>query len=193
MSKINTGKLWFTVFHFFFILAFIAIAVIGMILVEYVFLGIGGAIILIGIISFFFGHQFITGIYDKYGNEYYATNIRYKLVLLLSFVVVGAAIAGIPEYFQGAEHVLIGIILALLGIMVGVRMNNENYEWYAEHDWVRAFTAESGRIVPVAYIFGAGIYALFWESIPVLASIIIILCAIFHLIRVIMVYQDRPF
>ena len=193
MSKINKGKLWFTVFHIFFILAFIAIAVVGMILVEYVFLGVGFAIILIGVISFFFGHQFITGIYDKYGNEYYATNIRYKLILLLSFIVVGAAVAGIPEYFKGAESILIGIILALLGIIVGVRMNNENYEWYSESYCLRAYTAAIGRIVPVAYIFGAGIYALFWTAIPLLASIIIVLCAIFHLVRVIFVYQDRPF
>jgi hypothetical protein len=193
MGKINKGKLWFTFFHFFFILAFIAIAVIGMVLIERVFLGIGFAVILIGVVSFFFGHQFITGIYDKYGNEYYATNIRYKLLLLLSFIVVGAAVAELPKYFEQAESVLIGIILALFGIIVGVRMNNENYEWYNEHYYLRAFTASIGRIVPVAYIFGAGIYALFWETIPFLASAIIVLCAIFHFVRVICVYQDRPF
>ncbi len=192
MNNSVKGKLGFSFFHFLFILVFIAIAVMGMVLIEYVFLGIGGAIILIGVVSFFFGHQFITGIYDKHGNEYYATNIRYKLILLLSFIVAGAAVAGLPEAF-GAPYFLIGIILAILGIIVGVRTNHENYEWYAYSSDISGFTAALGRLVPVVYIFGAGLYAMLWESVPVIASIIIVLCALFHLFRTVCVFNDKPF
>ena len=192
MGKFSKGAFGFSLFHFFFILVFMAMAVVGVIFMEYLFFGLGAAIIAIGILSFFVGHQFITGIYDKDGNEYYATNIQYKLIVLLAFVVAGAAVMELPKQF-GLPHFLVGIIMAVIAVFVGVRMNHENYEWYEMGSDISEFTASLGRLVPVVYMFALGAYCMLYHVNAIIAAAFIIVAALFHLFRVICVYSNRPF
>lgn len=192
MRRLFSGPFGFVLYHLFFAAAILAVSILGLTLVKYVFWALGGVIIVIGILSGIIGIEFITGIYDKYGNEYYATNFQYKLLLGFSIVIIGAAVAGIPEYFDTPE-LLAAIFTVLLAWLVGIKMMCENINW--EGCKLSNTTRMFGKIVPILYIISAGFYmvSLAYGLPPIFLIIVASICTITHIVRAVMVLRDNPF
>lgn len=193
MRRLLAGPVGFVLYHLFFAAAILAIAIFGLTLIEYVFFAIGGVIVIIGFFATFVGLEFITGIYDKYGNEYYATNFKYKLILGFSIFLIGAAVAGIPKMFGEASALLAAIISTFIVWVVGIKMMGENVNW-GRYD-LNNSTLLLGKLVPIMYMASACLFivssAFSWP--PVVLIIFASICAATHLVRIVLVLKDNPF
>ena len=191
MKKILSGPVAFVMYHLFFAAAILAVSVMGMTLINYVFTALGIVIAVIGILSFFVGLDFIFGIYDSAGNEYYATNIKYKLILSFSILIIAFAVASIPEFFDVPEF-LVAVFIALLAWIVGFKTSSENGRWnYRLGD----FSLLLGKLVPISYILCVGILiiSLAFSFSPIVLIIFSSIAAFIHLMRMILVLKDNPF
>ena len=191
MRRLFGGPFGFVLYHLFFAAAILAVSILGLTLVRYVFWILGGAIVIVGILSGIIGLEFITGIYDQYGNEYYATNFRYKLILGFSICIIGAAVAGIPEYFDVPE-LLAAIFTILLAWLVGIKTRCENANWKG---YLNRPTELFGVLVPVLYIASAGLYivSLAYGLNPIFLIVFASICTLVHIVRAVMVLKDNPF
>ena len=191
MKKFIKGPFIFVLYHLFFAAAILTVSILGVTLINYVFMTLGLVIALIGVLSFFVGLDFVFGIYDSAGNEYYATNFRYKLILSFSILIIAAAVAYIPEYVDVPEF-LVGVFIALLAWIVGSKMMTENCKW--DYD-LAGFTYILGKAVPVSYILCVGvlIVSLSLGFPPVVLIIVSSISALIHLIRIVLVLKDNPF
>lgn len=191
MKKFLKGPFLFVLYHLFFMAAILAISVMGMTLINYVFTALGIVIAIIGILSFFVGLEFIFGIYDSAGNEYYATNIKHKLILSFSILIIAFAVASIPEFVDIPEF-LVAVFIALLAWIVGFKTTFENSKWYYR---IGDFTSLLGKAVPVSYIICVGILiiSLAFNFSPVLLIVCSSIATFIHLVRVVLVLRDNPF
>ena len=192
MRRLLAGPVGFVLYHLFFAAALLAISIFGLTLIRYVFLAIGGVIVIIGFFATFVGLEFITGIYDQYGNEYYATNFKYKLILGFSIFLIGAAVAGIPEMVDVPEW-LAAIISTFIVWVVGIKMMGENVNW-GRYD-LNNTTLLLGKLVPIMYMTSACLFivsiAFSWS--PVILIVFASICTAAHLTRMVLVLKDNPF
>lgn len=192
MRRLLAGPVGFVLYHLFFVAALLAISIFGLTLIRYVFLAIGGVIVIIGFFATFVGLEFITGIYDQYGNEYYATNFKYKLILGFSIFLIGAAVAGIPEMVDVPEW-LAAIISTFIVWVVGIKMMGENVNW-GRYD-LNNTTLLLGKLVPIMYMTSACLFivsiAFSWP--PVILIVFASICTAAHLARMVLVLKDNPF
>lgn len=191
MKKFLKGPFVFVLYHLFFMAAILAVNIMGVTLINYVFTALGIVIAIIGILSFFVGLDFIFGIYDSAGNEYYATNIRYKLILSFSILIIAFAVYSIPQWI-GIPEFLVAVFVALLGWIVGFKTTFENSKWYYN---IGSFTSLLGKVVPVSYIMCVGILivSLAFNFSPVVLIVCSSIAAFIHLVRIVSVLKDNPF
>ena len=181
----------FLFYHLFFGTAILAVSIMGVTFLNYVFTALAIVIAIIGILSFFVGLEFIFGIYDSAGNEYYATNIKHKLIVSFSILIIAFAVYSIPEIMEVPEF-LVAVFIALLAWIVGFKTSSENGRWNYD---ISDFTHLLGKVVPVSYILCVGvlIVSLAFNLSPVVLIICSLLAALIHLVRIISVLKDRPF
>ena len=181
----------FLLYHLFFGAAILAVSIMGVTLVNYVFTALAVVIAIIGILSFFVGLEFIFGIYDSMGNEYYATNIKHKLIVSFSILIIAFAVYSIPEMMDVPEF-LVAVFIALLAWMVGFKTGSENGR--GNYD-ISDFTHLLGKAVPVSYILCVGvlILSLAFNLSPVILIVCSSIAALIHLVRIVAVLKDRPF
>ena len=191
MRKLFGGAFGFVLYHLFFAAAILAVSIMGMTLINYVFTALAIVIAVIAVLSFFVGLDFIFGIYDSAGNEYYATNITHKLVLSFSILLIAFAVYSIPEW-MGVPEFLIAVFIALLAWIVGFKTSFENSKWYYR---IEGFTSLLGKAVPVSYILCVGvlIVSLAFNFSPVVLIVCSSIATFIHLVRVVLVLKDNPF
>lgn len=193
MSSSTKAKLGFILLHSLFAIMALALAIIGMIIIDLIF-KIFGVLIMIWGVLIFFSHTFVeTGIFDSFGNEYIYTNITSRLVCLVVMILVGGMVAVLPQVLEEA-FVFAGLSITLVGMVSAWRIGVEDDEEKSSY-WTSDGTKLLGFFVPFFYIVGSGLFMLsciygfsgLWHVIVVGVG------AILHIVRVVRVCQEHSF
>ncbi len=181
------SKFSFILFHGLMMALIMAISVMGLFLLSWLFNALGALVILLGILIFFSGTT-VNFIFDEFGNEYIVSNIRYRAIILVVTIILGASIAILPTMFEIPE-IIIGFTLILLAVGLGFKVHGEDdgYKYYAS-DTAKLI----GVLVPFVYMINAAVFIVaILFSWPLFISIVTTaLCVLFHLCRTIYVCRE---
>ena len=181
------SKFSFVLFHGLMMALILAISIMGLFLLSWIFNVLGGLVILLGILIFFSGTT-VNFIFDEFGNEYIVSNIRYRAIILVVTLILGAGITILPTMFDIPE-IIIGFTLILLGVGLGFKLHSEDdgYKYYVS-DGAKLM----GVLIPFIYMINAGVFIIaILFSWPLFISIVTTsVCVLFHLFRTIYVFRE---
>ena len=185
-------KIGFLIFHILFAACQIAMPILGYTVISFVFYIVGGAVIAFGFLSFLPGVKFWIE-ETKDGYKYEANNVRACLLTMLITIVIGAAIAAIPQYLQ-ESGVFVPIFVYLVSIFVGLKIMAEN----STFSYMSVITRWIGKLVPCLYIMVVFIMIIpllnpFVVIDPVISMILRSVAGLIHLVRTVMVMVHGPF
>ena len=184
-------KFLFILFHVLLAALMVTFGVIGALLMNYIFKFIGILVILVGILSFF-PNLVVKFVYDDAGNEWMVTNISHRLIMLFTAFVIGGLIYGLMDYVSVPRAFgALGIFLLAQGVGFKIAKENDNYYAYDISDSTRNI----GRLVPLVYTFGGGVFLLS-TLIPMHPAFCIAAMSVgaaFHLFRIVLVLREENF
>lgn len=184
-------KFAFIFFHIFLILFVVAVSIFTMYALDILFKIIGVIIMLIAVLSFFSGSYFVTGVFESIGIKWYATNLGEKAIISIVLLLLGAGCFAALDFYEFPDT--IGSILVLIcGFGIGYKMFNENEEGIFN---LSDSTILLGKLVPVVYIIGAGLFMVFtiFKINAILSVICIVIGAVLHVFRLIAVCKEDIF
>ena len=181
------SKFSYIFFHVLIMILMMAMGVMGLLLLQYLFYGLGALVIIFGFLIFFSGTT-INFVFDEFGNEWLVTNIQHRAIILCVTLVIGASIAILPTFFD-IPQVIVSIVMILLGFGIGFRLHGENDSWkYDVSDPARLL----GSLVPLSYMLNAGffLFAALFELPLFIGILTTALCLVPHILRTVLVYRD---
>ncbi|MBO5906856.1 MAG: hypothetical protein J6Q85_01705 [Clostridia bacterium] len=190
-KKVLKNRILYILFNSLFALPLLLIGILGMSLLNIILYGIGIALVFYGIISFFPSIVVKIGIFDRFGNEYVATNLFYRIGVLVATIIAAGMIAYLPD-FLGEMELMLFIFLVISGVAVGlgVMLANENTRFY-----ISPLTREIGLLVPMAYVLAGAMFILdlafgigAWLRI-----LVMVLAFAFHVLRCYLVFTQAAF
>ena len=193
MGSSTKAKVGFILLHSLFIIMAVALAIVGMLIMEVIFYIVGILFAIWGVLIFF-SHTFVeTGIYDSFGNEYIYTNIKSRLVCLVVMILVGGAIAVLPQFFEDA-YIFAGLSITLVGMASAWRIGVEDDDETSSY-WTSTATKLMGFFVPFVYIIGSGVFMLsnLFGFSGVWHVIVVGLGAVLHIVRTVFVCVEHSF
>ena len=185
-------KIGFLVLHVLFAACQIVMPILGLKLISLAFYIAGGVVVIFGLLSFLPGVKFWTA-YTKYGSRYEENNIVECFITLCITVVIGGAIAYIPQYLN-ENGLFVPIFTYLLSIFIGLKIMAENSSW----SYLGTGTRILGKLVPCVYILAIAVSILplinpLVSISPVITIVLMSIAGAFHLFRTILVVLNDPF
>ncbi len=190
-NEVLKNKILFILFNALFALPLLALGIFGMSFLNIVLYAVGIVVALYGFLAFFPSIVVKIGIFDKFGNEYVATNLFHRLIVLIITIIAAGIIIYLPTFISDAELLLfIFIIISAVAIGLGVMVTYENAKHY-----ISDLTKEIGLFVPMAYILAGAMFILdaaagvgAWLRI-----VVMILAFLFHAFRCYLVFTQSDF
>ena len=185
------NKILYILFNTLFAIPLLLIGLFGMSFLNIILYGIGIALVFYGILSFFPSIVVKIGIFDRFGNEYVATNLFYRIGVLIATIIAAGMIAYLPD-FLGEMELMLFIFLVTSAVVVGlgVMLANENTKFY-----ITNLTKEIGLFVPMAYVLAGSMFILdlalgIGEWVRIVAMI---LAFALHVFRCYLVFTQAAF
>ncbi len=190
-KKALKSRILYILFNSLFALPLLALGIFGVGFLNIVLYGIGIALVFYGILSFFPSIVVKIGIFDKFGNEYVATNLFYRIGVLVATIIAAGVIAYLPTFLGEMELMLfIFLVISALAVGLGVMLAHENTKFYISN-----LTKEIGLFIPMAYVLAGAMFILdlalgigAWLRI-----VVMILAFLFHAFRCYLVFTQAAF
>ena len=154
MSSTAKNRFLYILFNALFAVPLLALAVLGMLVLDFALYIVGGLVILIGVVSFFPGLIVKIGIFDDFGNEYVATNFVERIISSIVICLIGGAITILPQFLDMPSFFAYAAIMAI-SIGLGMKLRSENEKLYLSDA-----TKTIGQFLPLAYMLGGAAFML---------------------------------